>query len=154
MNLYIKNLRKIIGHDPIFAPAAGCIIIKNNKILLQKRADNESWAIHGGYLELGENFIEGMKRKVYNEINVKPIKYELLNIYSGKEYHEVYPNGDEIYAIIAMYIAFDYEGELKLNPREMIDLKWFDIEQLPNNIHIVDTKPINEAIQLYKKIDI
>ena len=28
---YISNLRKKIGHDPIFMPAAACILIKDNK---------------------------------------------------------------------------------------------------------------------------
>ncbi len=35
----------------------GLIICKDNKILLQKRADNEEWGIHGGAMELGETYI-------------------------------------------------------------------------------------------------
>lgn len=148
---YIKNIRKKIGHDPLFAPAAGCIIIKDNKILLQKRADDNTWALHGGYLELEETFYEAMERKVKEEINVKPINPELLNIYSGKDVHDIYPNGDEVYGIVAIYIAYDYEGTLEFNTTEVMELKWFDINNLPKDIHSIDKKPIEEAILLYNK---
>ena len=147
---YIKNIRQKIGHDPIFAPAAGCIIIKDDKVLLQKRADDKTWALYGGYLELGETFFEAMERKVKNEINVKPINPKLIDIYSGKAVHDIYPNGDEVFGIVAIYIAYDYEGTLKSNSAEVVDLKWFDINNLPKDIHSADKKPIEEAILLYK----
>ena len=148
---YIKNIRKKIGHDPIFAPASGCIIIKNNKVLLQKRSDDNKWALHGGYLELGESFIEAMERKVKEEIGVKPINPKLVNIYTGKDAYDKYPNGDEVYGIIAIYIAYDYEGTLKFDLTDICELKWFDINNLPEDIHEVDNKPLKEAIANYLK---
>lgn len=147
---YIKSIRKKIGHDPIFAPAAGCIIIRNNKILLQKRIDDETWALHGGYLDLGESFFEAMERKLKKEINIKPINPKLINIYSGKNVHDIYPNGDEVYGIVAIYLATDFEGQLEYDPIEVMDLKWFDIDSLPKNLHTVDVEPIKDAILLYK----
>ncbi len=53
---YIKDIREKIGHDMIFMPAAGAILYKDGKILLQQRQDNGKWAIHGGAMELGETF--------------------------------------------------------------------------------------------------
>ena len=148
---YINDIRKKVGHDPIFAPASGCIIIKENKILLQQRIDDKTWAIHGGYLNLGETFYEAMKRKVKEEININPIKPKLINIYSGNDIHDIYPNKDEVYGILATYIAYDYEGTLQHNKDEVINLKWFDINDLPENIHNIDKKLIKEAILFYKK---
>ena len=57
MKNYIKDIRKKIGHQPIIMSGVGLIICKDNKILLQKRADNEEWGIHGGAMELGETYI-------------------------------------------------------------------------------------------------
>lgn len=150
---YIKHIRKKVGHDPIFAPAAGCIIIKNNKILLQKRKDDNKWALHGGYLELGETFYQAMKRKVTDEINIKPLNPRLVDIYSGESMHDVYPNGDEVFGVVAIYIAYDYEGEFKYNPEDVSELKWFDINNLPKDIHNTDKKPIEDAILFYSKND-
>lgn len=147
---YISNMRKKVGHDAIFMPAAGCVIVKDKKILLQKRVDNKKWAVHGGGLELGESFIEGLQREVKEELNVKPINPELVNVYSGKDLHFIYPNNDEVYAISAIYIVREYEGELKVDEKEVAELKWFDINKLPENIHEPDIKPIMDIKERLK----
>ena len=89
---YISKIRKKIGHDAIFMPAAACCIVKDKKILLQKRVDNGKWATHGGGLEPGETFLEALERELKEELNIKPINPEIVNIYSGKDLHIVYPN--------------------------------------------------------------
>lgn len=40
---YIAKIREKVGHDPVFMPAAACLILNNNKLLLQLRADNKKW---------------------------------------------------------------------------------------------------------------
>lgn len=148
---YVSNIRKKVGNDAIFLPAVGCGIIQNKKILLQKRADNKKWGIHGGYMNLGENFIETLERETKEELNVKPINPRFVNIYSGEDMHYIYPNNDEVYAILVLYLVEEFEGELKPNCKELIELKWFDIEELPENINECDVKIINDVISLYKK---
>ena len=52
---YISELRKLVGHMPIMATAASCILFDKDKgILLEKRTDNGQWCIPGGAIELGE----------------------------------------------------------------------------------------------------
>jgi len=42
---YIMDLRKVVGHRPLFMTCAGVLIInEENQILLQKRKDNGQWA--------------------------------------------------------------------------------------------------------------
>jgi len=48
MSDYIKEIRKKIGNDAIFMPGVGAIIYKQGKVLLQNKADNGKWSIHGG----------------------------------------------------------------------------------------------------------
>ena len=67
---YISDIRKKVGNDPVFMPLASGIIMENNKILLQKRTDDGTWAFHGGCLELGETFEEALKREIKEELNV------------------------------------------------------------------------------------
>lgn len=147
---YISDIRKKVGHNAIFMPTAGCVIIKDNKILLQKRTDNGKWAIHGGSLELGENFLEALERELQEELNIKPINLKLINIYSGNDMHLIYPNEDEVFIVAAIYLAEEYEGTLKLDNDEVAEVKWFDINKLPKNLHNVDVKPINESINYIK----
>ncbi|MBR2289924.1 MAG: NUDIX domain-containing protein [Clostridia bacterium] len=147
---YTLDLRKKVGHDPIFMPCAGCAIIKDNQILLQKRNDNGKWALHGGSLELGETFLEAVQREVKEEINVEIVNPKLVNMYSGEDMHFFYPNNDEVYGVAAIYLVQEYKGELKFDPEEVLEIKWFDINDLPENLHTVDIKPIKDAIEMYK----
>ena len=55
---YIKEMRKDVGHAPLWVTGCG-VIIENDKweILLQKRRDNGCWAILGGSMEIGEKVV-------------------------------------------------------------------------------------------------
>ena len=144
---YINNLRSKIGHDPIFMPAASCCIIKDNKILLQKRTDNGDWAVHGGGLELGETFDEGLRRELKEELNIEPKSFQFFKLYSGEDLHFFYPNQDEVYVVVAIYIVEDYIGEIKVDLNEVSEVKWFDFDNLPNNLNKPDIRPIKEVIE-------
>lgn len=147
---YISEIRKKVGHDAIFMPAAACVIAKDNKILLQKRTDNGKWAVHGGSLELGESFVDALERELKEELNIKPINPELVNVYSGKDLYFIYPNNDEVFLITAIYIVREYEGELKTDNDEVSEVKWFDIDKLPDNIHDPDIIPIKDIKERLK----
>ena len=142
MHDYIRNMRKHIGKDPLLVVAAGAIVHKERKILLQKRADNGMWSIHGGCLELGETVEETVKRELKEEIGITPTKLRFYKVFSGEEMHSVYPNGDEIYCVDVVFLCDEYDGELKLDNEEVTELKWFDVEDLPENINT----PIDKAI--------
>lgn len=43
MHEYVESMRKHVGKDPLLLVAAGAIIHKGRKILLQRRADNGSF---------------------------------------------------------------------------------------------------------------
>ncbi len=148
---YISEIRKKVGHDPVFMPAVGCIIIKDGKMLLQKRTDNGTWAVHGGALDLGETYLDALNRELKEEINIKPINPVVINTYSGENMHFFYPNKDEVYVVSVAYLVQDFEGELKADLDEVLELKWFDINDLPKNINKPDTNSIHDAVELYKK---
>lgn len=148
---YISNIRKKVGHDAIFMPSASCGIINDDKILLQKRTDNGKWDIHGGSLELGETFLEALERELKEELNIMPINPEIVNIYSGNDLHFIYPNNDEVYCISIIYLVKEYEGELKPDYDEVSEIRWFDLDKLPENIQEPAIKLINDIIIYYKK---
>ena len=131
---YIKDIRQKIGHAPIFCPGSGAIIYQNEKVLLQKRADNEKWSIHGGAVELGETYLQGLERELKEEINVKPINPQLMGIYTGKNFYFEYPNGDKIYDSLCVFLVEKYEGNLQMDNDEVADLQWFNLENLPEQL--------------------
>jgi ADP-ribose pyrophosphatase YjhB (NUDIX family) len=131
----IKALRKLIGNMPLTICAAGVIIKnQNNHILLIKRGDDGNWCIPGGIVDLGEKVEGAAKREVYEETNLMIDKMELFNVYSGKEQHHIYPNGDEVYFINVVFISSFYYGKLNQDGIESKEVKFFSLNDLPNKI--------------------
>ena len=58
----------------------------------------------------------------------------LFGVYSGPESHFYYPNGDEVSYVEIVYLCRDYSGELRPQPDEVDELRWFAADALPENI--------------------
>jgi len=135
MSDYIMDLRKLVGHIPLLQCGAS-VIVENTKgeILLQQRADNNCWSYSGGSVELDEDVEDTARRELYEETGLAAHTLELFGIFSGKDLHYVYPNGDEVSCIDIVYICRDYSGELNADSEEVRDLAFFSIDSLPANI--------------------
>lgn len=149
---YIKELRKHIGHSPIMMCACGCLIFnENNQVLLQKRSDDNLWGNPGGSMDLGETIYDTVIREIKEETNldIKKENLKIFNIYSGEEQHHIYPNKDEVYFVNIIFEIHKYSGDI-VSDIESKELKFFDIDKLPNNI----TKPFETvAIDLKNKLN-
>lgn len=55
----------------------------------------------------------------------------------------VYPNKDEVYYTDVVYVVTEYDGELK-HDEESEDLKWYPLDNLPNNISPTQIDYINK----------
>lgn len=129
---YISEMRKYIGHKPMIVAGATIVAIKDNKILLNLRSDTNTWGIPGGSLELGESLEETAKRELKEETNLDCDDFTLLNVFSGNDFYFKYPNSDELYSVIALYLTKDFKGDLKITDSESFDLKFFSKTDLPN----------------------
>ena len=139
-----KNIKT--AKKPYLRPVVTLIIYNNGKILLQKRDDNGCWAIHGGGIELGEQYIDTLNREIQEELNIKPINPELMGIYSGKDLFNIYPKSkDQVYILYHLFFCEYYEGKIKFTDGEVKDLKWFDLDNLPENIFKVNKPIINDV---------
>ena len=134
MNNYIKTMREKVGHDMLIMVGAGVFVYKDGKVLLQKRKDNGSWAQHGGAMEIGETLEDAARRELKEETGLTAGNLEFLGVFSGKELLYTYPNGDKVCMVVASYVCQDYSGDLLLETDETSELKWFDINKIPENI--------------------
>ena len=62
-----------------------------------------------------------------------------------------YPSGDEVYLLNHVFVCEEYEGEINFNDGEVLDTKWFDIDNLPNDIFEVD-KPMLRDIKKFLEL--
>ncbi len=119
--------------------AAAVILNDKRQILLQSRADRDKWGLPGGCQELGERFVDTVIREIKEEtnldVNVSDLK--LIDIVSGSSRRNDYPNGDVVINNTVLYMTDKYTGELKWD-RESKDMRFFDLDKLPENLNDPD----------------
>ncbi|MCA1012507.1 NUDIX hydrolase [Halobacillus halophilus] len=135
MKDYVKDLRNLIGTRPLII-AGSTVLLQNpdGKILFQFRSDTKEWGLPGGAMEPGESFLETAERELHEETGLVALKYLPLGTISGKELYFQYPNGDEVYNIISVFLGTNIEGTLKINDPESLRLCYFSYEDLPEKL--------------------
>ena len=141
---YIKRLRPYIGHKKIILNCSGGIVVKDNKILLQRRKDNGKWGFVGGLVELDETYEEAALREVKEETGliVKPLY--MLGIFHN--HNMKWANGDKAHTFGAYYVFEIVGGELTLD-EESYELKFFDPDKAPR----LFSEDHRLALEAYKK---
>jgi 8-oxo-dGTP diphosphatase len=128
------------------SPCAGAVPVdKNNRVLLAKRGIEpfkHGWNIIGGFLNYGENPMDGLKREVKEETGVDCEVTGLICMYAdtyGK-------NGP---ALINMCFTVQLLSDNIQPLDDVAELKWFELNNLPNNIPFEsDLKALNELKKL------
>lgn len=103
-------------------------------LLLQLRSDNRCWGYAGGSVELDEVVEAAAKRELLEETGLIAEELELFGVFSGKDTHYIYPNGDEVSNIDIVFLCNKYSGELKCQKGEVEALKFFSVDEIPENI--------------------
>ena len=135
MSNYIMDLRQIVGHRPLLQVGASVIVVDSeNRVLLQLRSDNHCWGYAGGSVELDEVVEDAAKRELFEETGLVAEKLDFFGIFSGEDMHYIYPNGDEVSIIDIVYVCKEFSGTLKCQQGEVDDLKFFRVNEIPDNI--------------------
>ena len=131
---YYKFLRQYVGKQPLILPGS-VVIIRNEQgeVLLQKRPEGK-WGLPGGLMELGESFEQVAEREVFEEIGLRVSNLKMLHVFSGEDYYLQAPNGDEMYCVTAVFMTKDVTGDLQLDTSESLEVRYFNVEQLPENM--------------------
>ena len=147
MSSYIMDLRKIVGNRPLLQVGAGVIVEDaQGRILLQLRSDTHSWGYAGGSVELDEEVEAAAKRELFEETGLVADHMTLFGVFSGKDTHFVYPNGDEVSNVDIVYICKDYHGTLRPQAGEVEELRFFEPDQIPEKLFVPIANPLKKYI--------
>ncbi|HHT7171347.1 TPA: NUDIX hydrolase [Bacillus cereus] len=151
---YIEDMRNLVGNQPLILIGSHAIILnEKNQILMQLRTDFNRWGIIGGALEYNETLEDALKREVYEETGLNIKNPELFRTYSGPDFFQIYPNGDQVHGVLVVYICREFNGELVCDQTESKELRFFSLNKLPSNLPPIIERIINEFQQfnLYVK---
>ncbi len=102
-------------------------ILQNEKILLTKREDFEVWCLPGGAVDEGESVAQAAIREAWEETGLEVKLTRLIGIYSR-------PGWPGSGAHIVSFAAEVTGGEFKADPSEVIDLGYFALDELPQDL--------------------
>ncbi len=132
---YIEELRQMVGHFPIILAGAAVLMLnEHGELLMLLRSDNGCWGIPGGAMEPGERLEDTAVRETLEEAGLRIHDLALLDVFSGPELNYQYPNGDQTYNVVAVYVTRRFSGEITVHPAEHTDWKYFPLDHLPENI--------------------
>jgi NAD+ diphosphatase len=111
-----------ISHTRL-SPAVITAIINGDKILMAKHSYGlkNRYSLIAGFLEAGETLEEGVEREIMEEVGlkVKDIKY-----FGSQPWP--FPN-----SLMIGFIANYDSGEIKVDGKEIVDAKWFEVDDVP-----------------------
>lgn len=85
------------------------------RLLLIRRADNDLWAVPGGYMEPGESLSEACAREVLEETGLTVTVGRLISVYTTPHALLVYPDGNRWQLVVLHFEAFAQNGDLTPN---------------------------------------
>ena len=106
---------------------AGCVIVRDNKILMVKEAQKKcygQWNYPAGHVDEFEKITDAAIREVFEETGCKVKLKGVLPIVSldlEKETH-----------ILVRFMADILEENIKFDKDEILEVKWIDIEEIKN----------------------
>ena len=127
------------------------ILNSEKKILLGKRHEDPekasselsgegTWTMPGGKLHFQESFEEGAMRETMEETGIKLKTIKVICVNNDKT--------DSAHFVTIGLFSDDFEGEPKvMEPDEITEWRWFNIDELPKNIYL----PSLKVLENYKQ---
>ena len=111
-------------------PAASAVVLdRDGKIVLQRRKDNEMWALPGGVMELGESVEDCAVRETREETGLDVEVVGIVGIYSDPKHVFAYDDGEVRQEFSICLLARVIGGTVEVSD-ESHEVKAFDPDEI------------------------
>jgi ADP-ribose pyrophosphatase YjhB (NUDIX family) len=101
-------------------------IFQDRQILLTRREDFEVWCLPGGAVDDGESLAQAAMREAREETGLEVELTRLVGVYSRpKGWHSMH---------LVLFAARPIGGTLRPDPREVVEIGYFDLNALPEPV--------------------
>src|ERR1044072_1234683 len=136
---YLWRLRQKIGSELVLIPGAMVALRRDDgRILLTRRADDDTWCLPAGAAEAGGSFARTAMEELREETGVEVAEEALLPIgcLSEAALHTIhYPNGDVPLCFALCFIAERWQGDPRPDQEESIEVRFVELDDLPDPVH-------------------
>jgi ADP-ribose pyrophosphatase YjhB (NUDIX family) len=143
---YLWHLRQKVGHDLVLVPGAAIAVQREDgQVLLVRRGDNGVWALPGGAAEIGGSFAKTAVDELREETGLLVDPADLIPVacFSDAERHTLhYPNGDLAHYFSMCFLVRKWEGEMRPDGEETLELRFADLEDLPQPFEASTTRVV------------
>lgn len=119
--------------------AVNIAVLHENKILLTQREDFETWILPGGGVEEGESLAQAAVRETREEAGLDVELTRVVGIYSRL--------GNVSPGYVILFAAKPIGGEIKCQPGETIEVKWFAFDEIPSPLSVGHARRIKDVIE-------
>jgi ADP-ribose pyrophosphatase YjhB (NUDIX family) len=126
---FIAELRRHIGHAPLWLPGVTAVVIRDQQVLLVNRADNQAWTPVTGIVEPGANPADCAVREVLEETGIHVAARRLAWVHVTRPI--VHANGDHAQYLDHVFRMDWTGGEPFPADDESLDARWFDLAEVP-----------------------
>jgi ADP-ribose pyrophosphatase YjhB (NUDIX family) len=126
---FIVELRRHIGHAPLWLSSVTAVVIRDRRVLLVRRADNGAWTPVTGVIDPGENPADCAVREVLEETGVHAIARRLAWVHLIPLM--VHVNGDRARYLDHVFRMDWAGGDPFAADEESLDAGWFPLTELP-----------------------
>jgi 8-oxo-dGTP pyrophosphatase MutT (NUDIX family) len=111
-------------------PAASAVVANDRgEVLMQRRRDNDMWALPGGTMDLGESIGATAVREVFEETGLNVALDGIVGIYSDPRHIIEYSDGEVRQQFNICFRARLIDGTLR-SSHESTDVRWVSPEEL------------------------
>ena len=126
---FIVELRRHVGHAPLWLLGVTAIVIRDGQVLLVKRSDNHAWTPVTGIVEPGEDPADCAVREVFEEAGVHASARRLAWVHVTRPI--VHANGDHAQYLDHVFRMDWTGGEPFAADDESLEARWFGLSEMP-----------------------